>query len=954
MIRLSGFLAARLVAYGLAEALFMLANLLPRSWALPLFKPCLALNPHHREAALQRALTLATAGDGEAGWQAFQDLLRQLKNPSDLSASDLFITWIPGRLARRIIARTMAIPAPDLEQTRNQALNASYRQLARTHFEKTLGVGHLERAAEALAAWQSLGGKSLDLQWSQAELAWRDGQRQEAVETVQPLVEDGQFQAPRTAEIWAERLLEPTKPHLAKTCLGHAQELLPTSPKVWRLTAALEQQRGDEAAALAALERAVALDPQDLEGFIAWQSRLRGRELDGASGSLELEAPHRLDLGATATVTCRWDGEGEWVLFVLPAPARGITASQLETPFDADGRARVELRARRPQRVHGGPWPVRFVAIGPTGYLSQRVEIEVPDTAPGEILVAVTEDHEIHEERELLTPDLLRRLLVDKSRFAVEAAAVEETAAPWTHFVETGSAMAMPAKAAESGDPVWQELLDATRDHLQQELARGNDLQPHLHAFNDPDSPDFPYRITADGWQPNLEFLLAAAEARGPWASSCPPPGRGAALDRFRSIERSVAWLEALARPVDPDYRAVVWRSGLLDFGSSPDDLAWSVAALRRAGLWADTDLPKPRSPGRVAVPPAFPTGWERPFEPCAGGPILQLPIVSNLEGDFVMGPGRLARRADACIEALRGASGRIRSGTHLFTLLTHDKFINARAGRDEFRLEHDYGDWRTIRQHLAAWKRRGASVVTASEGVRRVLDDVTWHPIPWLAEETFVVEGDTTQTVRYRVQWVGRGASATFDLPQHVLVTTPPSLRPLISRLELQQTEARQPGQLASENHGFWLRTEDLAQPAHCWFHLTRAIGPTLREVQPLDDGWRLLLDAPTRFLRARLLIPWSLLPGAPPNAHTRGHTLAAEGETLHCSAERDGVLIHGAAVHGVSVASEANTPDARTEIVLRWTRTAGSEGVVATASSAAGISTAVDGSAHHSEPSP
>ena len=262
--------------------------------------------------------------------------------------------------------------------------------------------------------------------------------------------------------------------------------------------------------------------------------------------------------------------------------------------------------------------------------------MRVDDPRPGRLLLAVTEDHEIQEERGRLPAAALGRLLVEKSRFAADLGV------PWTHMVEAGSTLGLTAWAAERGDGPWRDLAREVRAHLAAEVARGNDVQPHLHAFNDPADPGFPYTLRDDGLAPSLAFLLTDAEERGAFASA------GDGRKRLATTARAVAAVEEVGRLGDPDYRAVLWRSGLLDYGSTPADRAWSAVALRRAGLLAVSDLPKPASPRRWRVEPAFPIGWEDPAQPAPGGPLLQLPIAADLEGDFRMGPRRLVRRARA------------------------------------------------------------------------------------------------------------------------------------------------------------------------------------------------------------------------------------------------------------------------------------------------------------------
>jgi hypothetical protein len=555
-------------------------------------------------------------------------------------------------------------------------------------------------------------------------------------------------------------------------------------------------------------------------------------------------------------------------------------------PFDG-GVAEVTVTARRPDRVRGEPWPLVLVAVGRQGHCLARARVRVPDPDPGRVLVTVTEDHEIHEERGTLDPELLRRLLVEKSRFAAGLA-------PWTHQVETGSVLAMTDWAAERGG-VWAELRAAVRRHLAEEVARGNDLQPHLHTFNDPAYAHFPYQLAGGGWRPSLRFLLTAAEERGDWASACPPPGHpprvGGGADRVASVERSVAQLEAVARLGSPDYRAVLWRSGLLEVGDDAEERAWSAVALLRAGLLADSDLPKPASPRGGAVAPAFPASGEDPFSPHPGGPLLQLPIVANLEGDFRMGWRALARRARRSVGAVRGGDGRPRPGVHLFTLLTHDKFLNARRGGDEFHLDPDAGDWRTARGQLEAWRRAGAEVVTAGEGVRAVMDDRSWRPVPLLEAETFVAApAGELQEVRYRLRVLGRGIVPTEAFPHHLLVPLPCSLRGrFVELLAGREGSEPDPPEVDAEGTAFWWRWRS-ADPIVVTFRLREPIGPNLALLEPsAEGGFRLRLAAPAPFLAARVLVPWARLEA---EAGDGWEAFDGDGASVDCRPTSGGLL--------------------------------------------------------------
>ncbi|MEM7352707.1 MAG: tetratricopeptide repeat protein [Acidobacteriota bacterium] len=900
------FLALRLPRYTLAEACFVAANLLPSRVALYSSKLCLRLNPEHRGAAIHRAMTLAA--DRRLGWEAFEQLLEQLANRQDVSASDLYLTWIPGRLLRRLVSRALwGTIGHTLSETHDQAQLSACRQLARRHFHQTMADGELERAAIALEAQKSLGEAPGLLDWSTAELAWQRDEVEEALAKLGPRVASGQFLSPLDTLRWARRGLTAGQYEMAEGCLTWSRRFVPELAEGWHLAAELRRQQGDRDQALELFERAAALDPQHLETFLARQSLRLDRPLPAAEGDLVVDVPAEITLGASATTECQVvDGGEDWTVFVLPPAARGILPDRQSYPCDARGRAKIHLNALRPHRIQAGPWPLIFIALGPTGYLRREIQVRVPDPNAGRLWVTVTEDHEIHEERGILTPDLLRRLLVEKSRFAADLGI------PWTHVVETGSALAMPDHAAASGAP-WQALRHAMVEHLAEDVARGNDLQPHLHAFNDPLSEQFPYRLEAEGWKPSLEFLLTSPEQRGPWASACPPPVGGAdeahqTGDRIGSVERCVALLEDIGRRGDPNYRAALWRSGLLDYGGTPADCAWSAVALRRAGLLADSDLPKPRSARQGAVPPAFAAGWQAPFTPTPGGPILQLPIVANVEGDYLMGPRRLTRRAATSVAVLRRNNGELRPGDHLFTLLTHDKFLNARAGRDEFELDPERGDWRTLRRHLEAWQQAGAKPVTARQGIRRVLHDITWQPVPWLEEETFISVDPDRQRIRYRLQILGRGLTASADFPHQVPVPIPPSLRPFLQGIEVRQGGTRLAQPCEPAGSAFWIRLEDLDRPIQCWFDLRQAIGPQATRIEPAVEGWNLTLSASPPFLQARILVPWQGLAEKSATAiHARWQADSEQDGSLHCEPEDEGLLLYPLSFHS---ANESSAP--------------------------------------------
>jgi hypothetical protein len=856
------YFLSHLLLYSLAEVAYLLGNLLPGTLAIGLWRLSLRWNRHHVLAALNIALVLAERNHPNA-WAALLQAVQSIKNPWNTSGSDLFLTWVPGRIMRRLLHRVLCgrlVQAAVLNGAHDQMRQDALARLAEHHTRQALHQREAEHARQALDVWTSVAGNTLENRWAAVEVAILTNDPDTAEGIAHPLVLDGKFISPLETLRWARHFLTAGNKELAQRCLSWAQRWVPEVPDLWHLQGQLALSCGEKETALDYISRAVALCPENLDAHLDWLTLKQGwatKPQSAPIGRLDVSTASELTLQQTTTAICHLHGvPGQWTLHVLPPNGWGIVAEPRSKSFDAQGKAEIALRALRPDHIRGEAWQVQFVAVGPSGYLINRVSVRVPDPRPGRLLVAITEDHEIQEERDIFTPSAMQSLLVKKSAFASSMAHV-----PWTHMVEVGSTLFMPAEATQQDATAWQELWQSTRQHLVDEIEKGNDVQGHLHAFNDPQHASFPYRAVAQGWQTSLRFLLTEPNLRGDWASVCPPPGNSP-YDRLYSAERTVAALESIGRLADPDYRPVLWRSGLLEYGESEADRAWSAVALRRAGLLADSDMSKPGSPVAGAVSPAFMANWLRPFVPDAGGSILQLPVVANLEGDYLMDSGLQRRRIKRTAAALRQPDGTLRPGVHLFTLLTHDKFINARASRDELRLDPQYGDWATIRQHIADWQQQGATFVTALDGVKAVLDERVWSLQTRLVSETFMAELGGEQHVRYRIELLGRHIPVSEDYPQHILVTVPPSIRPAVADLCAHQDLRALPVEWHREAGCAWLVLTQAATPVYCEFVLNQPVGPTVQHITRNDGNtWMVQFCAQHPFRRARVLLPWQAL---------------------------------------------------------------------------------------------
>jgi hypothetical protein len=898
-----GFLFISWARCSIAECLFVLGNLLPGLVGSRLWSAALVCNPEHYAAALNRAAWLFDSAskatdERNVDWRAFLRMIDCIQNPRNVSASDLYGTWVPGRLFRRALARVKQGPGNQLNDQRDwdRILILRSVDLAKCHLTAALGGADTGRAEQALDVWRSLAGNTLESQWAEAELKWMTGSYGAVSELTSPLIQRGCFMSPLAPLLWAERFIGSGQLALAGESLGWARRWVPEEGKLWRLLARLSFLCGDPHQASKYAQRALSLDPQDVDSFLVLRALERGGAIlyRDESRKLLLFAPAELDMGASCQVTCSIEaGCGTTTLFVLPPAGWGVVPEQTEMRFDGNGRATIRLRSCRPDRIHGGGWPVTFIALTEDSYSIARCEVRVPDFASGTFLVTVTEDHEIHEERGALPADMLHRLLVEKSRFA------SSLGVPWTHMVETGSSLSLLEWAAQRGDESWKDLHESVMSHLMEEVAAGNDIQVHLHAFNDPAYSHFPYTLRESSVCPSLRFLLTSPEGRGDWASACPAPGdlglrSIGRLDRIESVNRSACKVEAIGRLGDPDYRAVLWRSGLLEFGNTEEDMAWSCVALRRAGLLAASDAAKPASVLSSEVAAAFPASWEKPFEARPGGPLLQMPIACNLEGDYLMGVRLLARRARKIAKRLRMPNDRIKPGVHLFTLLTHDKFINARFGGDEFRMDSDYGDWVTILDHVSVWTRTGASFVTARQGIRLLLDDISWRLVPWMDQETFICRRVGEQEVRYRITMIGRGITASEAFPHHVLIAAPLSVRGKIICVRVMQNGLPLAIEMEKEGTEFWVRLTNSETPLFCNFTLNEEIGPV---IEAFDSGprgaVRLVLSSPVRFLRARVLLPWRELQLGVAGLQREFEARDAHSTVLDCRPEADGLLL-------------------------------------------------------------
>ncbi len=726
--------------------------------------------------------------------------------------------WLPGaaRLARRLHPRSK-------EAHQVLAARAARR-------------GNVEAAARYRAEYEALAHNTLEtsvLGALRTTLAWRRTRRSSGgvSEELTALLEKGRLReaaicceaagdAPglrvdgwlRVAEA-AERAGERT---LAVQCVTRALRLDDGRADLWTARGRLARAEGQRAVARDALERADALEPNQLPVLLelgrAWagEDHVRSRryfarllerdpDCDEALRAVSGEPvgpprPGVLAIGASEAMLS--PGERLSLEVRVETAGAGGDLFVLE-PFGAGlrcephGRVRVEpgsqtltlqVEAARPDAINGGePWRLALALWSGGAIVRADLRVRVPEPeTPGVVHYLITEDHELYDEREATDPRLARITLVEKSRLAEDIA--NEQGARWTHMVDVASQALVEWAAEQSKQDEWPALRHAAAAHLSDAVARGNDLSLHLHAFHDPESGVFCHdfdpatdRVTTDA-----EFLETPLSRRGFWTRAFPTlgnvDGRGT---RAWATWRAIGWLEAVGRLGDSRYRVAMFRAGSFDFGENAAERTRSLALLARLGIPADSDVPKPRLYHKVVHSP-YPVSDD--IRSAETDPrrvrMLEIRPEFNIEADFLSDVRVLNGYIDQRVASLREPGGRVRPGVHLVCCMTHDKFINWRMGRQWDSLEPDYGDWVTIRDHLRHVAERHPDVRFST--VHEAVIDWYEHNAPqlmaWREEEIVEVgePGAERERYRYPLRLVGRDIAVGPDRPRTLRVLPP------------------------------------------------------------------------------------------------------------------------------------------------------------------------------------
>lgn len=632
---------------------------------------------------------------------------------------------------------------------------------------------------------------------------------------------------------------------LAEACVQAAQHeegaaacrraiaLEPTDAAAWRalalsldlapLAAAKGRRKAPAAttpdAAAQAWRRASDLDPSDAEAF--WRARgvavRRVVELDDAGVPATIhagsDAALRLGIGEAGSLDfgitlAKPANCVRWALaepYGLGVTVQGGVQPQESGPHSAGTRlsGTWTLRGNRPHHIlaPADAWTVVLQLWVDGEALAMPVQVAVDDDRPGELLWIITEDHELHEHDHTLTVQMAREILVDVSTYAQDLAGDRNV--PWTHMVESGSALALlewTAAQAEANDPdpaavqAWRCLRDDAKAALAEGVARGHDLGIHLHAFNTPACANFAYAYDTErhALVCSDRFLLAHGPERGYFAKAFARLGDSEDPDaRLGGLLAAIEAIENVGRLGQPGFQTLLFRAGSFEFSAGGSDDVRSMRALRRLGVPADSSWPKPSF--YTSGPPRNPLrasceGYQRPAQGLADHGTLEIRAEYNIEGDYLSDASTLERYLRGRI-AHFAPGGVVSGGVHIVCAMTHDKYINGRMGRSALPLHPDNGDWTTVLRHLDAVDglRHILTPVTAGQAVRRWLDVNAPEPIALRCDEELqagLPDGEE-ESFRIRFSLYGRDIPIDPDHPARVELRVPAVLRRQVLRAD-------------------------------------------------------------------------------------------------------------------------------------------------------------------------
>lgn len=443
------------------------------------------------------------------------------------------------------------------------------------------------------------------------------------------------------------------------------------------------------------------------------------------------------------------------------------------------------LVARRSSEMNlNKPWRLWFVVTNGTDWNRVSLDVKVEDREEGTIFHIITEDHELPEFRKNYDVDSTRLVILQKSALADEIAL--KYGAVWTHLVEAGSSYYLIKWAAEkSENEEWTLLLREIEDYFSEVTYKGNDLGVHIHAFQIPNAPHFPFSFDTeeDRIEMSDAFLASGLLSRKYWAriysslGDCTEPHT-----RAGSLFEVLKIIEHFGRLGNPDFRAVFHRTGSHEFAQGSIDEITSILALRKLKLLVNSDVSK----GSIY----FSKNYRCPVyytdisdininaDSLSDIGVLEVRAEYNIESDFLSNVRIMKQIIKRKYQSLTYKS-KVKPGVHFMVAMCHDKFINARMGKQWDNLNPDYKDWQTIASHLEYISTHFPKIqfATASDSVLEYYDYYTPELIAWRTNEQVILDFDDAPTQRYKydIRLIGRDI-VVDKKHQHRVSIKPPS----------------------------------------------------------------------------------------------------------------------------------------------------------------------------------
>jgi tetratricopeptide (TPR) repeat protein len=482
--------------------------------------------------------------------------------------------------------------------------------------------------------------------------------------------------------------------------------------------------------------------------------------------------------------------------------------------YDSERRERLQvtldLLARRPSEVNSGkPWIVNVILCDSvSGTYSDHpinVLVRADPREEGRILLAITQDHEQTSGGGLaekgsrpaqVSPREAKIELVDKLQLAEWIA--NNNRITWSHVVDIGSSLLRLSWAQHTPfSPEWNRLFPELSTALRNSIAHGHDVQLHIHGYNVPgnrfsrqyyDEPTRTIRFAHDASRPG-----DATGSHRAWAQNYEEYGNWRDSEtRLGSLFKGVSLLEGELHETDPNYRALFFRAGEYEFGSTKASVAASIQALRSNQILGDSDAHE-GSPfgrdfkfhkriGRNVYLSSVDSIQDRAASLLDVGVLELVPVPEPLGHDHLSPVSEIGGIRENYQQCLNGE--KVKSGLFLILEMYHLNSANARTQWDN--LDPNFGDWSRMNHQFGKIKTVCPKLepVTISEAVKTYIDLYTPDLLGLRTGERKRSEYEYD----YEIRMLGKDIYASPARPHFVTVKPPSYFVGRIARLEIRQ----------------------------------------------------------------------------------------------------------------------------------------------------------------------